>query len=126
MEQDSVKKICEVFPLNFPSNPLTQKMHVASFVLPKCIREGTVYKFLKIEQKGGNLHLLSIKNWPNRYMMMIRKVENNLKAKKKCPELEADKMVRKYTKEVHCVMCEKKFKHKGALKMHSKGHEILK
>ena len=49
-----------------------------------------------MEQRGENLHgelnnaekqLLSIKNWPVRYFLMIKEVENKLRVKKKCPEL---------------------------------------
>ena len=109
-------------------------MHVLSYVLPKNIREGSIYKFLNIEQKGENLHfqlnkyerdLLPIKNWPTRYLMMVKKVENSLKAKKKCPELLQKPMVRVYKKEVQCLLCDKVFKHKGTLTMHKKVHQIL-
>ena len=66
------------------------------FVIPRHIRSGSAYRYLKIEQKGENLHcelnklereLLSIKNVPSRYLMMIKKVENKLKATTKCQEL---------------------------------------
>ena len=90
------EKFCAVYPINFPSESITRKMHVLSFVIPRHIRSGSAYRYLKIEQKGENLHcelnklereLLSIKNVPSRYLMMIKKVENKLKATTKCQEL---------------------------------------
>ena len=57
--------------------------------------------------------------------MMLRKVENGLKAKKKCPEIENVKMIRKYNSEVQCLLCENRFKHKGALQMHKKVHQLI-
>ena len=90
------EKFCAVYPINFPTESITRKMHVLSFVIPRHIRSGSAYRYLKIEQKGENLHcelnklereLLSIKNVPSRYLMMIKKVENKLKATTKCQEL---------------------------------------
>ena len=103
-------------------------MHVMSFVLPGHIGKGDAYKYLKIEQKGENLHcelnkvereLLAIKNVPKRYLMMVKKVENKLRAKKKCSEL-----AEKSEKTIPCMICDKTFLHQGAFTMHSMSHHI--
>ena len=59
---EETAKICEqfteVYPLLFPQNNITRKMHCLSIVAPKQIREqGAVYKMLKIEQQGEKLHM---------------------------------------------------------------------
>ena len=51
------EKFTEAFPVLFPSNNITRKMHVLSIIAPKQIREqGSVYKMMKIEQQGEKLH----------------------------------------------------------------------
>ena len=72
-------------------------------------------------------HDMSIKNVPTRYVMMIQKVENKLKDKKKCAELAETptKTGKQYSDEaIPCLICEKTFLHKGALTMHGKTHAI--
>ena len=63
-------------------------MHVLSCVMPKFVRQGTTYKFLKIEQKAENLHcvfnnierhFLYQKNKAKRYFLMLKEYENMLK-----------------------------------------------
>ena len=44
------------YPVLFPEETITRKQHVLSFVFPKYIREGNVYKYLKIEHAGENIH----------------------------------------------------------------------
>ena len=59
--------------------------------------------------------------------MMIKKVENKLKAKKKFVELAETptKKEKQYSDEaIPCLICDKTFLHKGALKSHSKTHAI--
>ena len=79
-------KFTEVFPMLFPSNHITRKMHVLSIVAPKQIREqGAVYKMMKIEQKGEQIHkqlndldsqFSNIKNKSKRFFYMLRELEN--------------------------------------------------
>ena len=129
--------ICELFPVFFPKENITRKMHVLSFVLPSNLREGTVYKFLKIEQKSENLHVdlnqaeknyLTTKNHAQRLFSMLKHVERKLRAKKRCPELQEQenkaKKVYNPEKSVSCDICDKTFAHKGALSMHMKSHKI--
>ena len=76
------------YPVNFPFHNITRKMHVLSCVMPKFVRQGTVYKFLKIEQKAENLHcvfnnlerrFLYQKNKAKRYFLMLKEYKNMLK-----------------------------------------------
>ena len=112
-------------------------MHVLSFVLPKYVLDGTVYKFLKIEQKAENLHValnnaernyLNTKNHATRLFSMLKCVERNLRVKKRCPELqdkgEKKKKIYKTNTNISCELCDKVFVHKGALTMHKKSHLI--
>ena len=59
---------------------------------------------------------------------MIKKVENKLRAKKKCYALRDDskKKKKQYSSDntIQCVICDKRFLHKGAMKMHSRAHHI--
>ena len=80
------EKFTEVFPVLFPSNHITRKMHVLSIVAPKQIREqGSVYRMMKIEQQGEKLHKKlndldrqfgNIKNKSKRFFYMLRELEN--------------------------------------------------
>ena len=78
----------KTYPVNFPFHYITRKMHVLSCVMPKFVRQGTTYKFLKIEQKAENLHcvfnnierrFLYQKNKAKRYFLMLKEYENMLK-----------------------------------------------
>ena len=73
--------------------------------------------------------LLTTKNVPHRYFQILKRVENKLRAQKKCPELKEEngkkKRVYKPNNEVSCDLCDKKFTHTGALTMHSKSHQIV-
>ena len=89
-ELEETAKICEkfteVFPMLFPSNHITRKMHVLSIVAPKQIREqGAVYKMMKIEQQGEKIHKQlndldrqfgNIRNKAKRFFYMLRELEN--------------------------------------------------
>ena len=46
----------EIFPKLFPDQPISRKGHVLSVVFPKYVRSGTVYRYLKIEHAGENIH----------------------------------------------------------------------
>ena len=79
---------CEKYPVNFPFHNITRKMHVLSCVMPKFVRQGIFYKFLKIEQKAENLHcvfnnlerrFLYQKNKAKKYFLMLKEYENMLK-----------------------------------------------
>ena len=80
------EKFTEAFPVLFPSNNITRKMHVLSIIAPKQIREqGSVYKMMKIEQQGVKLHKKlndldrqfgNIKNKSKRFFYMLRELEN--------------------------------------------------
>ena len=80
------EKFTEIFPVLFPMNHITRKMHVLSIVAPRQIREqGCVYKMMKIEQQGEKLHkqlndkdkqFANIKNKSQRFFYMLRELEN--------------------------------------------------
>ena len=79
---------CERFSVLFPSQNITRKMHVLSCVLPRYVREGNVYKYLKILQKGENLHavfnqlerrFINVKIRYVRYFLMLKEYYNMLK-----------------------------------------------
>ena len=81
-------KLGESFPVLFPSESITRKQHVVTFVLPKFLRSGTCYKFLKIEQMCEYLHCLyngyessrkNIKYRGRRFFRCIRLNENAMK-----------------------------------------------
>ena len=44
------EKFVEIYPVLFPKESITRKMHVLICILPIYIRHGSVYKFMKIEQ----------------------------------------------------------------------------
>ena len=76
-------------PFMFPEENLTRKQHVLSFVLPKYIREGSCYKFMKIEQMMEYTHAVfnglensrkSEKNRAKRFFKMIQAQENKFKS----------------------------------------------
>ena len=61
------------------------------------------------------------------YLMMIKKVENKLRAKKKCSELAetSDKTEKHYSADpIPCLICDKTFLHQGAFTVHSMSHCI--
>ena len=71
---------------------ITRKQHVLCFVLPKYIREGTSYRFMKIEQMMEYTHALfnelestrkSEKNRAKRFFQMIQAKENMCRSDKK-------------------------------------------
>ena len=76
----------EFYPVFFPENNLTRKMHSLSYVFPRFIREQNIcYKMLKLEQEGERLHHVlneierryeNIKNKPLRYFYMLLEYEN--------------------------------------------------
>ena len=82
-----------------------------------------------MELNNAEKDLLTTKNVPQRYFQVLKRVENKLRAQKKCPELKTEinmkKRVYQTNTEVSCDLCDKTFKHKGALKMHNKSHQIL-
>ena len=50
------EKFGELYPVYFPDQTITRKQHVYCVVFPKYIREGKVYRYLKIEHAGENIH----------------------------------------------------------------------
>ena len=51
------EKFTKVFPILYPNESITRKMHVLSIVAPKQIRKfKCYYKMLKMEQMGEYLH----------------------------------------------------------------------
>ena len=54
------KEFTKLFPIYFPEQSITRKIHILGFVIPKFIREDTsdniCHKFLKIEQAGERVH----------------------------------------------------------------------
>ena len=80
---------CTLRPVLFPDESITRKQHVVSFVLPKYIREGKIYKYMKIlERKSENLHcvfnalerkFVSAVNQAKRFFFMLREYEHRLK-----------------------------------------------
>ena len=76
----------EFYPVYFPKNNLTRKMHSLSYVFPRFIREQNIcYKMLKLEQEGERLHHVlneierryeNIKKQPLRYFYMLLEYEN--------------------------------------------------
>ena len=81
------EKFTAAFPMLFPQNNITRKMHALSIVLPRQIRkDGIFYKMLKIEQMGESLHqkLNTLETryanvWPKskRYFLMLEELENS-------------------------------------------------
>ena len=41
------EKFCAVYPINFPTESITRKMHVLSFVIPRHIRSGSAYDVIR-------------------------------------------------------------------------------
>ena len=87
-------------------------------------------KFFDIEIfNNAEKDLLTTKNVPHRYFQILKRVENKLRAQKKCPELKEEngkkKRVYKPNNEVSCDLCDKRFTHRGALTMHSKSHKLV-
>ena len=78
--------ITKIFPVLSPLQSITRKMLVLSFVAPKeILKFKCVYKMLKIEQMGENMHcklnklednLKHISNKSKRYFYMLKAVEN--------------------------------------------------
>ena len=76
------EKFTVAFPMLFPHNHITRKMHSLSIVLPRQIRKDALfYKKLKIEQMGESLHqqLNTLESryanvWPKskRYFFMLQ------------------------------------------------------
>ena len=76
----------EFYPVYFPKNNLTRKMHSLSYVFPRFIREQNIcYKMLKLEQEGERLHHVlneierryeNIKKRPLRYFYMLLEYKN--------------------------------------------------
>lgn len=46
----------EIYPVLFPEQTITRKQHVFCFVFPDYLRSGYMYKILKIEHAGENIH----------------------------------------------------------------------
>ena len=91
-ELEKGAKQCELFgklyPVLFPKETISRKQHVLIVVLPKFLRQGIMYRFLKVEQKGENLHctfnrletqLEHVKNKSDRFFQMIKAHENEMK-----------------------------------------------
>ena len=79
---------CEIFPMKFPNHTISRKMHVLSCVVPHYVRQGVVFRYLKIEQKTENLHAIynelerqfaNVRNIAHRYFLMLKAYENKLK-----------------------------------------------
>ena len=51
------EKFGEIYPVLFPNETITRKQHVYCFVFPGYIREGYIYRYLKIEHMGENINL---------------------------------------------------------------------
>ena len=92
------------FPILFPNETLSRKQHVLCFILPKYIREGTCYKFMKIEQKMEYTHALmnnlettrrNEKNRAKRFFKMIQALENITKCDRSRYENKLKKYVNK-------------------------------
>ena len=83
---NELEKFTFFFPLYFPIQNLTRKMHVFSLVLSKFIRKYKMgYKMLQLEQKTESLHhtlndlekgLVSIQNRGERILAAIRLFNN--------------------------------------------------
>ena len=82
------EKFGEIYPVLFPKESITRKMHVLICILPIYIRLGSVYKFMKIEQKSENLHCIfnglerrfkCVCPKQYRYFSMLQEHENRMK-----------------------------------------------
>ena len=81
------EKFTTAFPILFPQNNITRKMHALSIILPRQIRkDGIFYKMLKIEQIGESLHqklntletrYASVMPRSKRYFLMLEELENS-------------------------------------------------
>ena len=81
------EKFTAAFPMLFPQNNITRKMHALSIVLPRQIRkDGIFYKMLKIEQMGESLHqklntletrYANVRPKSKRYFLMLQELENS-------------------------------------------------
>ena len=52
------EKFGEIYPVLFPKESITRKMHVLICILQIYIRLGSVYKYMKILQTSENLHCI--------------------------------------------------------------------
>ena len=43
---NKAEQFWERFPINFPTENITQKMHILSYILPKYILEGSTYRLI--------------------------------------------------------------------------------
>ena len=92
---DRTAEICQsftkMFPILFPDQSITRKMHVLSIVAPKQIRgQKLVYKILKFVERGENLHsklnklerqYKNITNKADRMFYMLKEYETSLYVK---------------------------------------------
>ena len=81
-------KFTNIFPVLFPEENITRKMHVLSIVAPKQIKEQKLaYKMFKVEQMGESIHktfnelerrFANQFNKSQQYYLMLREYENLL------------------------------------------------
>ena len=87
------EKLGSFIPMFFPTQNVTRKLHIVSYVLPKIIRSDTskniCYEYMKFEQGGERLHAI------------LNKISNT------CKHMSKDKQLFYLIREVEVMYCAK-------------------